>query len=73
VERFEIDLWSTSNAFLAGHRIRLEVASTAFPKYDRNGNTGAPLATERGGVIAENRVWHGPDQPSCLVLPVVEP
>ena len=72
VERFEIDLWSTSNAFLAGHRIRLEIASTAFPKYDRNGNTGGPLATERGGVIAENRVLHSPDQPSCLVLPVVE-
>jgi putative CocE/NonD family hydrolase len=71
VERFEIHLWNTSQVFLPGHRIRLEVASTAFPKYDRNPNTGGPLATETAAVVAENRVWHTPEQPSSVILPVV--
>jgi putative CocE/NonD family hydrolase len=71
VERFEIHLWSTSQVFLPGHRIRLEIASTAFPKYDRNAQTGGPLATETMLAVAENRVWHTPEHPSSLILPVV--
>ena len=45
VTAFTIDMWSTSHVFRAGHRIRLEVSSSAFPKYDRNLNTGADIAT----------------------------
>ena len=37
---YEIDLWATSNIFLPGHRIRLEVSSSNFPRFDRNPNTG---------------------------------
>jgi uncharacterized protein len=71
VERFEIRMWDTSQVFRAGHRIRLEVASSAFPKFDRNAQTGGPLATETGCVVAENRVWHDAERPSHLVLPVI--
>jgi uncharacterized protein len=71
VYRFEIDLWSTSQVFLAGHRIRLEVASSAFPKYDRNLGTGGPLATDTNCQVAENKVWHTSAFPSALVLPEI--
>lgn len=71
VTAFEIDLWSTSHVFAAGHRIRLEVSSSAFPKYDRNLNTGGPLATGTEMVTAVNSVWHTTDYPSCLMLPEI--
>jgi putative CocE/NonD family hydrolase len=71
VYRFQIALWDTSHVFKAGHRIRLEIASSAFPKYDRNLQTGEPLATSSRMEIAENRVWHTPSRPSHLVLPVI--
>jgi putative CocE/NonD family hydrolase len=71
VERFDIDLWSTSHVFLPGHAIRLELASSAFPKYDRNLQTGEPLATAVAPSVATNRVWHTAAHPSRLVLPEV--
>ncbi|HEY8414755.1 MAG TPA: CocE/NonD family hydrolase, partial [Thermaerobacter sp.] len=71
VYRFEIDLWNTAQVFKRGHRIRLEIASSAFPKYDRNLNTGEPLATSTRMVVAENRVWHTPAWPSHLILPII--
>jgi hypothetical protein len=69
--RLVIDLWSTSNVFLAGHRMRLEVASSNFPRFDRNPNTGA--SPEAGGpyVAARNLVRHDRDHPSALVVPIV--
>ena len=71
VYEIEIDLWNTSQVFLAGHRIRLEVSSSAFPKYDRNLNTGEDIGKGTRMVIAENRVWHDESRPSTLVLPVI--
>jgi putative CocE/NonD family hydrolase len=68
---YEIDMWSTSHVFLAGHRIRVEVSSSAFPKYDRNLNTGEALATGTEMVTATNSVWHTADQPSQLILPEI--
>jgi putative CocE/NonD family hydrolase len=69
--RMVIDLWSTSNVFLAGHRLRLEVASSNFPRFDRNPNTGA--SPEAGGPYAKatNVIRHDRDHPSALVVPVV--
>lgn len=69
-----IDLCVTSNVFLPGHRIRLEVSSSNFPRYDRNTNTGGTIAndTEADLVAAVNRVHHGPGRPSRLVLPLIE-
>jgi hypothetical protein len=68
-----IDLTATSNVFLAGHRIRLEVSSSNFPRYDRNSNTGGVIATEREQdmTTAVNHVHHGPNQPSRLTLPLL--
>jgi putative CocE/NonD family hydrolase len=71
VTAFTIDMWSTSHVFQAGHRIRLEVSSSAFPKYDRNLNTGADIATATEPAIAVNSVWHTGDYPSHLVLPEI--
>lgn len=71
VYEVRIDLAVTSNVFRAGHRIRLEVSSSNYPRYDRNSNTGGHIATETGFVVAENTVLHGPANPSRLILPVI--
>lgn len=69
-----LDLAVTSNVFLPGHRIRLEVSSSNFPRYARNTNTGGVIADEslERAVVATNRVLHGPEHPSRLVLPIVD-
>ena len=71
VYAYELDLWNTSQVFKPGHRIRLEVTSSAFPKYDRNLNTGEDIGRSARVVTAENRVWHDREHPSRLVLPVI--
>jgi uncharacterized protein len=69
-----LDLWATSNVFKAGHRIRLEVSSSNFPRFDRNSNTGGTIAEEREEdfLPAMNLVLHGPTHPSRLILPIIE-
>ena len=57
--------------FLPGHRIRLEVSSSNFPRYDRNPNTGAPFGTDAATVVARQTVFHDAGRPSRLVLPVI--
>jgi putative CocE/NonD family hydrolase len=69
----KIDLWSTSNVFLKGHRIRLEVSSSNFPRFDRNLNTGKSAASEQTSVKATNTIYHDPKHPSALLLPIVAP
>jgi putative CocE/NonD family hydrolase len=66
-----IDLWATSNVFRAGHRIRLEVSSSNFPRFDRNLNTGEPAATSDKWATATNTILHDQDHLSALILPVV--
>lgn len=66
-----IEVGATSNVFLPGHRIRLEVSSSNFPRYDRNPNTGAPFATDARTMTATQTVFHDPVHRSRLVLPVV--
>lgn len=66
-----IDVGATGNVFLPGHRIRLEVSSSNFPRYDRNPNTGAPFATDATTVTARQTVFHAPDAASHLILPVI--
>jgi len=68
-----IDLVATANVFRAGHRIRLEVSSSNFPRFDRNTNTGGTIAeeTESDFVTAVNSVYHDASRPSHLVLPIV--
>jgi len=63
---------TTSNVFLAGHRLRIEVSSSNFPRFQRNLNTGGDNFTEAQSVIARNRVHHSAEHPSRIVLPVVD-
>ncbi len=68
---FHIDMWATSNVFLKGHRIRLEVSSSDFPRFDRNLNTGKEAATDQTMEKATNTVYHDKEHASALVLPLV--
>jgi len=70
-EQFEIDLWVTSNLFLRGHRIRLEVSSSNFPRFDRNPNSGKPFGTDTDLLTAHQTVFHEAARPSHLLLPVI--
>ena len=65
----EIDVWSTSNVFLAGHRLRVQVTSSCFPRWDRNLNTGTQNETRMQ--VAHQHVYHGGDG-SYIVLPIVK-
>jgi hypothetical protein len=71
IYHYKIDLWSTSNVFLKGHRIRLEVSSSNFPRFDRNLNTGKDASTDNKFVKATNTILHDAAHPSALILPVV--
>jgi putative CocE/NonD family hydrolase len=74
IYELHLDLWATSNLFKAGHRIRLEVSSSNFPRFDRNTNTGGTIETEteQEVVQAVNRVYHDATHPSHLLLPIIE-
>ena len=71
VYKVKVDLWATSNVFLAGHKIRLEISSSNFPRFDRNLNSGEEQARATRVVKAANTVVHDKDHPSALTLPVV--
>ncbi len=71
VYKFTIDLWSTSNVFKAGHRLRLDISSSNFPRFDRNPNTGADPESATRWVKATNVIYHDRAHPSVLILPVV--
>jgi putative CocE/NonD family hydrolase len=62
---------TTSNYFAAGHRIRIEISSSNFPRFDRNLNTGGNNYDEKSGVVARNAVHHSKEYPSQVVLSVV--
>lgn len=68
---YEIDLWATSNVFRAGHRIRLQVTSSSFPRWDRNPNTGHEFGADTELVVARQEILHDREHPSCVLLPVV--
>ena len=66
-----IDAGVTSNVFLPGHRIRVEISSSNFPRFDRNPNTGRPIADETELRKAHQSVYHGAQFPSHVLLPVI--
>jgi len=66
-----ISLWETSMVFRAGHRIRLDVSSSNFPRYARNQNTGLPLGTSAEVKVAHQTIYHDVQYPSHLILPVI--
>ena len=71
IVRINITLYPTSNVFVAGHRIRLDISSSNFPRFDVNPNTGEPLGLSRRQVIADNTIFHDSECPSHIVLPVI--
>jgi putative CocE/NonD family hydrolase len=71
VTAFKIALTPTSNVFKSGHRIRLEISSSNFPHYDRNLNTGAPIASSEKMKRARQSVYHDPQRLSRIVLPIM--
>ena len=73
VFKYTIDAGVTSNVFLKGHRIRLEVSSSNFPRFDRNPNTGRPIADESTLATASQTVYHDRLHRSYLLLPVIPP
>jgi putative CocE/NonD family hydrolase len=63
---------TTANTFLPGHRIRVEITSSNFPKFVRNLNTGGRNEFEKTGVLATNQLRHSKAEPTYLVLPVIK-
>jgi hypothetical protein len=68
---YAIDLWATSHLVRSGHRLRVEISSSNFPRFDRNPNTGEPIGQGARLVTARQEVHHSPDHPSHVVLPVM--
>jgi putative CocE/NonD family hydrolase len=64
---------TTSNYFPAGHRIRIEVSSSNFPRFDRNMNTGGKNYDEAKGLVAHNAIHHSTRYPSQVKLTVIQP
>ena len=65
-----VQLWPTAYQFNRGHRIRVQVSSGAFPRYARNSGTSEPLATNTTLRAAHQAVYHDPEHPSAVLLPV---
>jgi predicted acyl esterase len=66
-------LWETSNVFKKGHRIRIHITSSNFPRFNRNLNSGKPMAeeTEADIKVANQTILHDSKHPSSVVLPVI--
>jgi len=71
VYKYTIDLWATGNVFKAGHRIRLYISSSNFPRFNRNLNTGEDIAGSSGSVKAHQTIYHDSQHGSALILPVI--
>jgi putative CocE/NonD family hydrolase len=71
VYRITVDAGVTGNVFEKGHRIRLEISSSNFPRFDRNPNTGTAIAAETHPIKATETIYHDKQHPSKLVLMVM--
>jgi len=71
IDQVTITLYPTSNLFARGHRIRLDISSSNFPRFDVNPNTGDPICRERRRVAADNTVFHDATHSSRIVLPLI--
>ncbi|MGM8214846.1 CocE/NonD family hydrolase [Bacillaceae bacterium W0354] len=71
IYQLTVDCWNTSHVFKRGHKIRVEISSSAFPKYDRNLNTGAPLGKTTEMKIANQTVYHDEKYSSHIILPII--
>lgn len=71
IDEVVVDLWSTSIVIRAGHRLRVQVTSSNFPRWDRNLNTGEPETEATTIRVAHQRIFHDRDRPSRIALPIV--
>jgi len=71
VYEYTIDMATTSIVFLSGHRIRIDITSSNFPRIDRNMNTGNPFGEDAEGVPVVQTIYHQPDYLSYIDLPVI--
>ncbi|NUP98482.1 MAG: CocE/NonD family hydrolase [Armatimonadetes bacterium] len=71
VYELRFELYPTANRFARGHRLRIDISSSNFPRFDVNPNTGGPLGAERRTRLAENRLYHDPEHPSQVILSVL--
>jgi putative CocE/NonD family hydrolase len=71
IYEFSIEMYPTSLVFKKGHRIRLDISSSNFPRFDVNPNTGETLNDNRGWAYATNAIYHDAQHPSHIVLPVI--
>jgi putative CocE/NonD family hydrolase len=69
--RIVIDLWPTAYRFKQGHRLRVQVSSGAFPRFARNLGTGEPLTTGTTMHAADQQIYHDPQHPSAIILPIL--
>jgi uncharacterized protein len=72
VYEYMIDLWATGITFPEGHRIRVEITSSSFPRWDRNLNTGEDTKDSARSEVARQRIFHEPNRPSSITLTVVD-
>ncbi|KMY48989.1 CocE/NonD family hydrolase [Peribacillus loiseleuriae] len=68
---YEIDLWATSNVFLAGHQLRVEISSSNFPRFDVNFNNGTTTLNGTNYSTASQTIYHNEVYPSHILLPVI--
>jgi putative CocE/NonD family hydrolase len=73
IYEYRVNMWNTCEMYKKGHRIRIEIASSATPKYDRNPNTVAPLGKTTDMQAADQKIYHDREHPSHVVLPIVPP
>ena len=71
VYKYTIDLWATSNVFKKGHRLRLYISSSNFPRFNRNLNTGEKMLGSSRFLTAHQTIYHDDKNPSALILPVI--
>lgn len=71
IYKYHIDLWATSNVFKKGHKIRVEISSSNYPRFSRNLNTGNDFATDTTFIKAVQTIYHNAEYPSAIVLPVI--
>src|SRR5215510_14345810 len=71
IYKYTIDLWATANVFKAGHRVRLYISSSNFPRFNRNMNTGEDITGTSRSVRAHQTIYHDRDHQSALILPLI--
>jgi putative CocE/NonD family hydrolase len=71
IVEIEVTPFPTANVFKKGHRIRVDISSSNFPRFDVNPNTGEPLGKNRRVIPADNSIYHDAEHPSHVVLPII--